>query len=174
MGAAVPLLFWLGRGQGRGRRWLSVAVPLLALLGIGFAGIAGYNRAVTGDAFRMPFSLYDDLYHVRPLFVLQSMRPIPEYRHDILRRYFVGVEVREIEDQRSFTGWARLRLRRLERSRVILLGPVLTASLLVLPWVWRARGVGLAVVGGGLLLAAVAVTTITTRTTPLQPLRSLS
>jgi hypothetical protein len=158
LAAALVLGAWLVRREDRQRRWLRVGAPLLATLAIGLIALGLYNRAVTGDALRMPFSLYDEQYHARPLFVWQSMRPDPEYRHDILRRYFVGVEVREVEEQRHFEGWARLRLRRLERTRSVLLGPVLTAPLLFLPLVWRARGVRLAVAGVALLLVAVAVT----------------
>jgi hypothetical protein len=158
LAAAWPLLAWLPRAERRPERWRVVGIPLLVVLALGFLAMGRYNRAVTGHTFRLPFNLYDEQYHVRPLFMTQTLRPVPEYRHDILRRYFAGVEVHEFEAQQTFSGWARLRLRRLEQSRAVLLGPVLTLPLLLIPLTLRARGVGLAVGGLVLLLLAVVVT----------------
>jgi hypothetical protein len=176
LAAAVPLLGWLWRGSSsrgarssvavaatrrgdRGARWARVVTPLAIVLALGLAAMGWYNRAVTGSPLRVPYSAHNEQYLVQPLFVLQPLRPVPEYRHDILRRYFAEFEVREFDSQRTLSGWASTRIRRLERSRAILLGPVLTASLLVLPWSRRMRGMRIALGGVGLLLVSVAITT---------------
>jgi hypothetical protein len=168
LAAAVPLLGWLSRGAtgdaasgdgDRGARWARVVTPLAIVLAFGLVAMGCYNRAVTGSALRIPYSVHNQQYLVQPLFVLQPLRPVPEYRHDILRRYFAEFEVREFESQRTLPGWAQTRVRRLDRSRAVLLGPVLTVALLVLPWSRRLRGVRIALGGVGLLLVSVAITT---------------
>jgi hypothetical protein len=134
-----------------------VAVPLAIVLSAGLVPMGWYNRAVTGDALRIPFSVHAQQYLVQPLFVLQPLRPVPQYRHEILR-HFAELETREFESQRTLAGWATTRLRRLDRSRAVLLGPVLTLPLLVLPWSWRLRGMRTALGGAALLLLSVAIT----------------
>jgi hypothetical protein len=168
LAAAVPLLAWLwrapssdggGRDGDRGARWIRIVAPLAIGLALGMVAMGFYNRATTGDALRIAYSVHNQQYLVQPLFVLQPLRPAPEYRHEILRRYFAEFEVREFESQRTLAGWATTRLRRLERSRSVLLGPVLTLPLLVLPWSRRLRGMRTALGGLGLLLLSVAITT---------------
>jgi hypothetical protein len=159
LAAAGSLLVWLARPGDRARRAMWVAAPVGVVLAIGLGATLLYNRAITGDALHAPYTVHDQAYLATPAFVFQPLRPIPRYRHDLFRRFYVDYLVGAYQAQRSVSGWASVRADRLARSWQVLLGPVLTASLLLALGCRRARGVRLAVAGTSLLLVAVAVTT---------------
>jgi hypothetical protein len=66
------------------RAWLiSVVVPGAAILVAGASLLLAYNRVVTGDAFTLPYSVYEASHSRTPLFVWGSMRdnPLPSTPH---------------------------------------------------------------------------------------------
>jgi hypothetical protein len=67
-----------------------VLVPAFIALVLTGAGIAYYNDRVTGDPLRMPYTLHHLTYEVAPIFIWQSPRPEPPYRHPRMRDQFVG------------------------------------------------------------------------------------
>ena len=171
-GGAAPVA-WLrsrrrrDRSEARGCR--CAAAASLARLGVGFAAIGWLQPG--GHRRRLPHAF-------------QPLRPTSttcgrssccsrcgrfrEYRHEILRRYFAELEVREIEDQRTLAGWATPAS---APPGALACGAARPGAhrcrCSSLPWSWRAaRACVSALAGVALLLVAVAVTTITIRTTP--------
>lgn len=93
---SAPLLGMLAwkffRAAHRREWWQRVILPAAAILGIAAAGLASYNLRVTGRALLFPHALNRSQYAVNPYFVWQDMRPIPEYRHIEMRRFYIEFE----------------------------------------------------------------------------------
>ena len=140
------------RGE-RAARWARVVVPLAIVLAAGLVAMGCHNRAVTGDAFRIPYSVHNEQYSVAPYFVLQPLRA--DYRSTGTRSC-VATSPSSRSASPSRSGRSRVGpppgCAALERSRAVLLGPVLTLPLLVLPWSWRLRGMRIALGGVAMLL----------------------
>jgi hypothetical protein len=67
--------------------------PLVMLAGTGAAAMAYYNWRVYGNALTLPYVSNRATYAVAPVFVWQTPRPIPEYRHPVMRDFYVGYEL---------------------------------------------------------------------------------
>ncbi len=91
---AVALLAWLGRRlrTGQGRATLRVFAPAAVVVFTAIGGILLYNRAVTGDPLRLPYTEYDRQYSVYPPFLWQAKAPEPQFRHDVLREFALGFQ----------------------------------------------------------------------------------
>jgi hypothetical protein len=63
-------------------------LPALLLLLAGTSCMAYYNARVTGSALTMPYMVHERQYMVVPPFVFQSLRPVPHYRNDRLKRFY--------------------------------------------------------------------------------------
>jgi hypothetical protein len=87
--AGALFLIWLARRRGADlRRAVSTAVlPTVLVLAVGAGWVGLHNRAVTGSALTMPYTLYMDKYPVVSIFVWEKVPPQPRYRHWILQRF---------------------------------------------------------------------------------------
>lgn len=114
-GAAV-LAFSLGpRGDGRLGHIQSLRRPLLRtviVLALTASALGYYNKRVTGSIVLPPYLAYERAYGYTPLFVFQSPRPAPEYRHEVMQDFYRRWAARPYEAMRHWsTLWAELRLR---------------------------------------------------------------
>jgi hypothetical protein len=95
-----------------------------------------YNLCVTGGVFRLPYVAHAEQYAVAPVLVFQEPRPEPEYRHAVLRDFYVGFEYEGTYlPEQSRDGWLlriRAKLRLWWRAY---LWYALTPALFVLPCV---------------------------------------
>ncbi len=80
--------------------------PACATVAVGLAMLCAYNHAVTGDASLMPYQVHEQAYGVSPLFLWQTAKAEPEYRHRELRRYYTGWGTEDFDRQRDLAGWA--------------------------------------------------------------------
>ena len=73
--AAAVLIadFFRQREVPLGRRLLRAGVPLLAVLGLGAAGLGYYHYRVTGSPFLMPYQVHDETTRSKSLFVLPDL-----------------------------------------------------------------------------------------------------
>jgi hypothetical protein len=159
LAAAWPLLGWLRRRDRRLRSALAVAIPAAIVLAVGGGATLLYNRAITGDPLRTPYAVHDAAYMATPAFVFQPLPPMPAYRHELQRRFYVDYLVGAYQAQQTWSGWAAVRLERMARSWKVLLGPVLTVGVVFGVATLRARGVRLALAATALFLVALAVST---------------
>jgi hypothetical protein len=60
-------------------------LPILLILMLTAAGLAYYNKQVTGSVWVMPYAVHEATYAVAPIFVWQSVKPEPGYRHKQIR-----------------------------------------------------------------------------------------
>lgn len=92
--AAVLILVTMRKnGAWRAEFFRHAVVPLGVLAGIGAAAMAYYNWRVYGNALTLPYVSNRATYAVAPVFVWQTPRPVPEYRHPVMRDFFVGYEL---------------------------------------------------------------------------------
>jgi len=151
LAAAAPLGAWLRRSPHR-HQWRRSVAPLVLVLGLAGAAMLLYNRATTGEAWRAPYTVYEESYSKRPLFVWEGLRQAPEPRHPLMSRFYEEWLIGAYHEQRTWTGWLGTLGRRLESTWAVFLGPVLTLPCLLLPWILRWRGVLLAVAASSLFL----------------------
>jgi hypothetical protein len=103
-----------------------------ALVLVPSAGALGYyNWRITRSATTMPYVVHQQKYMVAPLFHWQSTRPVPDYRHEVLRRFFLYDELPVHEKQQALAGFLDE-----ARTKIIALGRAyLQPPLLALPLV---------------------------------------
>jgi hypothetical protein len=91
LAAGVALLWWRRR-LGRAISGLftpRTLVPLAAICGLAACGMAYYNHRVTGNALLMPYTVNQRMYSASPHFWVLPAVPIPEYRHEVIRQFWV-------------------------------------------------------------------------------------
>ncbi len=91
LAAAAALVYELYRRHRLPRLFtLRVVLPAIAILACGIAFIGYYNYRVTGDPILMPYALHQTTYGASPIFWLAPLPPLPIYRHDEIRKFWVG------------------------------------------------------------------------------------
>lgn len=76
--------------------WQAMAkrlLPAMILLIAGLGGILYYNWCGTGHALLMPYAVNFKTYHISRPFFFQKPNPIPEYRHQPMRTFYVYHEL---------------------------------------------------------------------------------
>jgi hypothetical protein len=102
---ALVLFAWLFNKKGAAF-WACVrhtVAPLTLIVALAAIATGYYCWRVTGDPFRTPHQLDDATREVAPLFLWQSLRPQPVYRHEAMREFYVG-ESSTYNDERSISG----------------------------------------------------------------------
>lgn len=149
--AACGLLTYRMRGRGMQRSW---PLALASTLAIGALTLGFYNRAVTGNALKLPYTEHWEQYDAAPLFVFQNAPEEKVYTNERLRRFHSEWEKRFYDEQQTFTGWFRWALgrpaiaimsygfgppREFERKSLWLPGLTLLPFLVLSPLLRRAR-----------------------------------
>ncbi|MEO8592838.1 MAG: hypothetical protein ABI759_05925 [Candidatus Solibacter sp.] len=118
------------------RKIIQVVVPICVLLMVMGAAMLEYNRRITGNALVLPYRLCHATYSVAPLFLWETRTPAPEFRHAVMKRFYLDVEpaYQDANTLNTFTGWLAVEKKRLRMIKDILFGNVfllLCASLLL-------------------------------------------
>jgi hypothetical protein len=78
--------------------------PLLAMtvmFGVGLAWSGYYNWRVAGSALRLPYVVYESTYAVNPPFLwMRGTHEDRSFRHDAMRRYYLGWELPQYRERR--------------------------------------------------------------------------
>lgn len=88
----VAVLVWKLRGAGA-RKLASMAATPLAMLALGMVWLLYYNWRGTGHPLLFPYMLDFRTYHITGPFLFSPQRPLPHYRLDVLRRFYIFAEV---------------------------------------------------------------------------------
>ena len=67
-----------------------IVLPLLVVLTLTGGALGFYNKRVTGSALRMPYWVHEASYATAPVFLWQSPRPEPIYRHKAIRDFHIS------------------------------------------------------------------------------------
>lgn len=124
--AGIVLLLWMfSQGEvPRFERVRTVLIPASALLVVTAGAMLYYNWRGTGNALSMPYTLVHKTYSVAPLFVWQSRTPDPQYRHAVMKRFYLESEPRyqAADTLVTWRGWAALEPGRLRMAKDLLFG----------------------------------------------------
>ena len=119
--------------------WKRLALPVLVMLLVTAAAMGYYNRRVFGNPMTLPYQINRATYAVSPVFLWQSPRPEPVYRHTILRDFYVSFELPVFQKARTLAGFLDVLGARILMVLFFFLGPVLMLPLMTLPWILRDR-----------------------------------
>ncbi|MEP6667604.1 MAG: hypothetical protein ABJF10_00540 [Chthoniobacter sp.] len=109
----VTSVFVVGAGAflivqaGREAVWKTVrqcGFPLVLSAVVIVAGVGFYNYRVTGQPTEMPYAVHVKEYMVAPIFLGQSFRPEPVYRHREIREFHTDSEVDLMGSKKSLIG----------------------------------------------------------------------
>lgn len=70
--------------------------PALLLLFVGFSWMLYFNWRGTGNPLLMPYVLNYKTYHISKPFLFEKPNPIPEYRHHVMRVFYVFHEMTDL------------------------------------------------------------------------------
>ncbi len=158
--AIVAVCWWIARrphpaASILARRITPAAVLLLFTLGF----MAYYNYRVFGNAFTPPYQANRAEYASAPHFVWQSARPEPAYRHEVMREFYSGWELRWFDEMRTPGGFIRKTLKKLGIAVLFYFGVVLLIPLVMLPKALVDRRIRFLVITGGIFGIGLAVET---------------
>ena len=92
----------------RGKLLSRIALPAGLLLLAGVAWMLYYDSRTVGSPWLMPYVVNHAEYHISKPFIGQTMNPIPAYRHESMRRFYVIHELPDYLDSRSLWGVRQL------------------------------------------------------------------
>lgn len=101
-----------------------ILLPASAVLVMGAAAMLYYNSRVTGSALSMPYTVVHKTYSVAPLFVWQERTPDPEYRHEVMQRFYLIQEpqYQSADKTGNLRGWLSLQPSRMRMAKDLLFG----------------------------------------------------
>ena len=143
---AIVLLVWMF-GKGAPSAVVSfrrIVLPLFSVLAVTGAGMGYYNWRVTGDPLLLPYVAHDRTYTVAPSFLWQQPRPVPEYRHRVIRDYHLVWEMNLYSPSKTVAGFFTISMQKLQKPWILFQGLrfsrlVLIVPLLMLPWLFKQR-----------------------------------
>jgi hypothetical protein len=160
--AAVALGFATARARRRGSRPATprLFAPGLAVALAGVVWMGYYNYRVTGSSLRLPYVVHEQTYGPVPLFLFQSPKPKPWYRHPQMERGAMGWPMQVYAGERTLRLAIRAAADKAWQLAWFYAPPLLAWPLiLMLPRIYRDPGVRYAALVGGLLFLAIALET---------------
>ncbi len=134
----LPVAAVLGRWAFFGKTRLRAAVllrraafPLVLIVAAG-AWMGYYNYRLFGNPLTLPYTINRATYAMAPYFVWQSLRPEPVYRHEALRRFYAGEELKVYNRVHSLSGFVPITLEKVVTSTLFFAGFVLLPPLIML------------------------------------------
>ena len=127
------------------RLWRRLAAP--AVLVLVTAGLmAYYNHRVFGNALTLPYQINRATYASAPVFLWQSPRPSPEYRHEVMRDFYQTWEMGDFRFARTARGYMAISVQKMAAGLFFFFGFALIAPLVMLSRVLKDRRVRFLVV----------------------------
>jgi len=148
--------------RGRTGPCVKALIPGVVAIGLTFAAMLLYNQQVTGNPFRLPYSLHSRQYMSGPLFVWQSPpSEQPQYHNAVMKEFHTGWELDSYAAQRTIGGFLRVKSEYFSVAVFVLMNPLLliAAMLGIRAWV-KFRLSELNVVISALLLLIVGASTV--------------
>lgn len=104
---AVVLGRWVLIGKNRpsmGVLLRRAAAPLALTVAAG-TWLGYYDYRAFGSPLTLPYNVDRATYAMAPYYIWQSPRPMPNYRHEALKRFYSKVEMRSIDKIQSLSGY---------------------------------------------------------------------
>ena len=151
VGAAL-LIWMLGpAGPALGVSLKRIVAPAGLLLAVTALATGYFYYRVGGSPFRLTYVVDSQIYNPVPFFLWQQPGPLPAYNHETLRQFYELDLQRWVEHRAQFLDFSIYRAAGIYFTYV---GPYLAIPLLVMPWLWRDRGMRFALIAGALFLVA--------------------
>jgi hypothetical protein len=144
---AVALVWWaIAKPHPPAAILLRRAVaPLLVLVLVG--ALSGYyNYRVFGSPLTLPYQVNRATYASAPVFLWQTPRPEPFYRHKVMREFYTKWELGDFLHARTPAGFLAQTAQKAATALFFFFGTALFAPLVMLPWVVRNRRIRFLVV----------------------------
>ncbi len=146
----VALIWWLATKA-------HPPVPILirrmlgpaALLLIVGSFMAYYNYRVFGNAFTLPYQVNRATYATAPVFLWQTPRPEPVYRHAVMHDFYTNWELASFNSARTVRGFITGTIKNVRIVMFFFFGVALIVPLMMLPWMLRNRRLRFLVIAGG-------------------------
>ncbi len=116
----------------------SAAAPA-ALLLLTAAAMGYYNYRVFGNPLTLPYQVNRATYASAPVFLWESQRPEPVYRHRVMREFYSKWELGDFNYARTPSGFVSRTGQKLGIVLFFVYGPALFLPAILLPWVLRRR-----------------------------------
>jgi hypothetical protein len=156
-GVASTWVFVRRRGSDGWTLLTRLVLPAGSLLALVLGAMLHSNSVVFGNPLSFPYQVNRDTHALAGYFVWEDPKPEPEYRHPVIRDFYVGWEMRHFEASRTAAGYVGLWYLKLAQSWMFYVGPLLTPALLMLPLCLRDARLRMLVVIGGVSLLGSAV-----------------
>lgn len=138
-GPAAVALLWTYRGRFPVlARHLAVPSVLLASAA---ATLAYYDHRVFGNALTLPYQTNRAAYASAPVFLWQSPRPSPEYRHRVMHDFYAIWEMHDFRTARTVNGFIGKTIQKFATGVLFFLGFALLPPLLLVRRLFRDRRV---------------------------------
>jgi hypothetical protein len=154
----VTLLWWvIAKPHPPAETLLRRAVaPLLLLVLLGL--LSGYyNYRVFGSPLTLPYQLNRATYASAPVFLWQTPRPEPVYRHKVMREFYTRWELGDFLYARTPAGFLAQTTQKAATALFFFFGTALFAPLVTLPWVVRNRRIRFLVIAGAVMALGLSV-----------------
>jgi hypothetical protein len=115
------------------------ALPGAALLVVTAVLMGWYNHSVFESPWKLPYQVNRAEYASAPVFLWESPRPEPVYRHKEMREFYSKWELGEFLYARTPRGFVSRTLQKFGVVMFFVYGPALFAPLILLPRALRAR-----------------------------------
>ena len=150
---AAVLGHWVLKGSNRpapGVLMRRAAFPL-ALIIAGGCWLGYYDYRAFGSPTTLPYTVNRAAYAVAPYYIWQSQRPMPVYRHDVLRRFYYENEVPAYKDVHKLSGFIPAVIIKVARSFLFFGGLALLPPLIMLRRVFLDRRIRFLLLSVGVL-----------------------
>ena len=149
-----PALFYVLKKR-LARRLAAPAVLVVVAAGL----MAYYDHRAFGNALTLPYQINRAKYASAPVFLWQSPRPSPEYRHTVMRDFYQTWEMDDFRFARTMRGYVAITAQKMATGLFFFLGFALIVPLVMLWRVLKDRRVRFVVVtavvfGAGLAMNA--------------------
>jgi hypothetical protein len=133
---AVSVALWAIVAQPKPVRKLIGPATLL----IAAAGLMGYyNYRVFGNPWTLPYQVNRAEYASAPVFMWQSPRPVPLYRHAVMRDFYTRWELGDYQKAHTLSGFVDLTIKKAGIGLLFVLGILFLPVLVALPGIFRDR-----------------------------------
>jgi hypothetical protein len=133
--AVVWVVFRIKRAPAR-PRWLSLALPFVAVFGVGAACLAWYNWRITGNPWNPPYLEYRRIYGTPQPFWWQGPITVRRFDFPELRNNYLN-QVHLYEQRGSFSQILAAEGDRLGDFWRFFIGPLITPALIFLAFIFR-------------------------------------
>jgi hypothetical protein len=157
LAVAVMLIQWTRKGELRFAIVALRAMPGALLLVCAIAWLGYYDLRVYGSPWTLPYTVNRATYAVAPYYVWQPPHPVPAYRHEEMRRFYMTHELEQYRKIHSATGFLPQTFIKLVSGILFFAGIAFLPLLFSLPRTLRDKRIRFLILCLAVLIAGMAI-----------------